>query len=272
MANEFISKDGKIIVNCDILEAYIPLSLFDDDRAGNDITHAAIASSFGDGFKLVGIFNIRFANGEDAEKKIASAPLKTFIYPNIIETYPSSTVDRKMSLGNNADIEDGEIDSETDAEVDAGEIPYRVLRYVRGDIMMDAYNKRDSDNCVKFIDLLTKGKIPSTVLYADIYNAWIRNIEINKANPEVPYMTLQFIIASLYKCSGDITKPFRFVYGKNMNRNDYYTTNIRGSVAGSSIFANQTFEHMNRMLTNAVNITRRDLPQEKSPIEKTLYY
>lgn len=269
MANEFISKDGKIIVNCDLLEAYIPQSLFDDERDGNDIIHAAIASSFGDGFKLVGIFNIRFANGDDAEKKISSAPLKTFIYPNIIETYPSSTSDRKLSLGNNADVEDGETDEETG---DNGAIPYRVLRYVRGDIMMDAFNKKDSDNCVKFIDLLNKGKIPSTVLYADVYNAWIRNIEINGANPEVPYMTLQFIIASLYKCSNDITKPFRFIYGKNMDRNDYYTTNIRGSVAGSSIFANQTFEHMNRMLTNAVNITRRDLPQEKSPIEKTLYY
>ena len=264
MANEFISKDGKIIVNCDIMEAYIPLSLFDDERVGGDIVHAAVASSFGDGFKIVGVFNIRFANGEDAANKIESAQLKTFIYPNMLETYPSSYTDKKLSLGNNGDTDDGGGDS-------SGTM-YRVLRYTRGDIMMDAFNKKDSDNCVKYLDLLNKGKIPNTVPYADVYNAWIRNIEINGVDPGVSYMTLQFIIASLYKCNSDITKPFRFEYGKDMNNNNYYTTNIRGSVAGSSIFANQTFEHMNRMLTNAVNITRRDLPQEKSPIEKTLYY
>ena len=69
----------------------------------------------------------------------------------------------------------------------------------------------------------------------------------------------------------DISKPFRMEYGKDMSSNNYYTSNIRGSVATSSIFANQTFEHMSRMLTNAVNITRRGLPQEQSPIEKVLY-
>ncbi len=255
MANEFISKDGKIIVNCDLMEAYIPLDLFDDDRASIDIVHSAVASTFGDGFKLVGLFNIRYANGGDADKKITEAPLKTFNYPNIIETYPSSSSNRKMQLGS-----------------DDEPIMYKVLKYFRGDIMMDANIKRDSDNCVKFLDMLNKGKIPSTIPYADVYNAWIKNIEINQANPQVPYMILQFIIASLYKCNYNITQPFRIEYGKNMNSNDYYTTNIRGSVASSSIFANQTFEHMSRMLTNAVNITRRDLPQEPSPIEKTLYY
>lgn len=260
MANEFIVKDGKIIVNCDIMEAYIPLDLFDDDRTSIDIVHSAVASSFGEGFKLVGLFNIRYANGEDAEKKIASAPLKTFNYPNIIETYPSSSSDRRMKLGVNNEDDDGN-----------GSL-YKILRYYRGDIMMDAAIKKDSDNCVKFLDMLNKGKIPNTIPYADVYNAWVKNIEINGADPEVPYMVLQFIIASLYKCNSNITQPFRFEYGKDMNNNDYYTTNIRGSVASSSIFANQTFEHMSRMLTNAVNITRRNLPQESTPIEKTLYY
>jgi hypothetical protein len=56
-----------------------------------------------------------------------------------------------------------------------------------------------------------------------------------------------------------------------MSSNNYYTTNIRGSVASSSVFANQTFEHMGRMLGNAINITRRDLDQENSPVEKVLY-
>lgn len=254
MAGEFIKRDGKIIVNCDAMEAYIPLDLFDEDRVSMDIVHAAVASAFGDGFKVVGVFNVRYANGTDAEKKVSDAPLKTFIYPNIIETYPSSFSDKELQLDPNGEPE-----------------KYRVFKYTRGDIMMDADVKKDSDNCTKFLDILNKGKFPNTIPYPEIYNAWIRNIEINNGNVGVTYMQLQFIISCIYKMRKDITKPFRMEYGKDMTSNDYYTSNIRGSVASSSVFANQTFEHMSRMLTNAVNITRRDLPQDSSPIEKVLY-
>jgi len=254
MANEFIKKDGKIIVNVDLMRAYIPLDLFDDDRVSIDIVHSAVASSFGDGFKVIGVFNIRYANGQDASKNIENAPLKTFMYPNMIETYPSNSFDANLSINK-------------------GEEPtrYRVFEYNRGDIMMDAKIKKDIDNCTKFLDLINKGKIPNTVRYEDVYTAWVKNVEINDFDPKVVYMVMQYIIATLYKRRANIDQQFRFEYGKDMSSNDYYTTNIRGSVASSSVFANQTFEHMGRMLGNAINITRRGLDQEPSPIEKVLY-
>ena len=254
MAGEFIKKDGKILVNVDLLRAYIPGDLFDDDRISIDIVHSAVASTYGDGFKLVGVFNIRYANGDDAAKKIDSTPLRTFLYPNIIETYPSNAYTEKIAFNKGDTLE-----------------TYRVLEYNRGDIMMDAKIKRDADNCTKFLDMINKGKIPSTLRYEDVYNAWVKNVEINDFDPKVTYMIMQFIIASLYKRRENIDQQFRFEYGKDMTSNNYYTTNIRGSVASSSVFANQTFEHMGRMLGNAVNITRRGLDQEASPIEKVLY-
>lgn len=254
MAGEFIKKDGKIIVNVDLMRAYIPESLFDDERVSKDVIHSAVASTFGDGFKVVGVFNIRYANGSDAAKKIDSAPLKTFMYPNTIETYPSNAFSEKIAFNKEDDPEN-----------------YRVLEYTRGDIMMDAKIKKDADNCVKFLDMINKGKIPSTVRYEDVYHAWVKNVEINEFNPKVTYVVMQYIIATLYKRRANIEQQFRFEYGKNMNSNNYYTTNIRGSVASSSVFANQTFEHMGRMLGNAINITRRELDQESSPIEKVLY-
>ena len=254
MANEFIKKDGSIIVNVDLLRAYIPIDLFDDDRVSIDIVHSAVASSFGDGFKLVGIFNIRYANGENAAKNIESAPLRTFMYPNMIETYPSNSYDTMISFNKDEEPE-----------------RYRVFEYNRGDIMMSAKIKKDIDNCTKFLDMINKGKIPSTVKYEDVYTAWIKNVEINDFDPKVMYVVMQYIIASLYKRKANIDQQFRFEYGKDMTSNNYYTTNIRGSVASSSVFANQTFEHMGRMLGNAINITRRGLDQEASPIEKVLY-
>ena len=253
MAGEFIKKDGKIIVNVDLLYAYIPDALFNEEQVSVDVVHSAVASTFGDGFKVVGVFNIRYANGDDAAKKIDNTPLKTFVYPNLIETYPTNARSERISF--------------------KGEEPelYRVFEYNRGDIMMDAKIKRDTDNCVKFLDMISKGKVPSTIRYEDVYLAWVKNVEVNDFNPEVTYLIMQYIIATLYKRRKNIDQQFRFEYGKDMTSNDYYTTNIRGSVASSSVFANQTFEHMGRMLGNAVNITRRDLDQEPSPIEKVLY-
>lgn len=254
LAGEFIKKDGKVIVNVDLMRAYIPLSLFDDERVAIDIVHSAVASAFGDGFRVVGVFNIKYANGDDAAKKIDLAPLKTFMYPNLIDTFPSNFYDEKIAFNKDEEPEG-----------------YRVFEYNRGDIMMDAKIKKDIDNCVKFLDMINMGKIPNTVRYEDVYNAWVKNIEINDFEPTVTYMVPQFIIASLYKRKANIKQQFRFEYGKDMSSNNYYTTNIRGSVASSSVFANQTFEHMGRMLGNAINITRRDLDQENSPVEKVLY-
>lgn len=254
MAGEFIKKDGKVIVNVDLMRAYIPDALFDDERVSIDIVHSAVASTFGDGFKLFGIFNVRYVNGDNPEKKIDSTPLRTFMYPNMIETYPSDAYAEKIAFDKNDEPE-----------------PFRVLEYRRGDIMMDAAIKKDIDNCTKFLDVLNKGKIPSTVRYEDVYTAWVKNIEINEFEPRVVYLVPQYIIASLYKCKSNIEKQFRFEYGKDMSSNNYRTTNIRGSVASSSVFANQTFEHMGRMLGNAVTITRKELDQEASPVEKVLY-
>ena len=254
MAGEFIKKDGKVIVNVDLMRAYIPEALFNDEQVSVDIVHSAVASTFGDGFNVVGVFNLRYANGEDAAKKIDSTPLRTFMYPNIIETYPSNAYLEKISFNKEDEPEQ-----------------YRVFEYNRGDIMMDAKIKKDTDNCTKFLDMINKGRIPSTVRYEDVYLAWVKNTEINDFNPKVMYLSMQYIIATLYKRRKRIDQQFRFEYGKNMNSNDYYTTNIRGSVASSSVFANQTFEHMGRMLGNAVNITRRGMDQESTPIEKVLY-
>ena len=137
--------------------------------------------------------------------------------------------------------------------------------------MMDAEIKKDADNCTKFLDILNKGKLPNTISYPEVYNAWIRNIEINDGKTGVTYMQLQYIISCIYKMKKDISKPFRMEYGKDMSSNNYYTSNIRGSVATSSIFANQTFEHMSRMIVTSVNMTRRGLEQDRNPVEATLW-
>lgn len=247
-----IKKDDNIIVNVDRLEIYIPKDLFDAERIDKDIEHAAVATSFGDGFKIMAIMNARVA--ATPNDKIEDSPIYTFNYPQMIITYPTTSSDEKLSLYKDSEPED-----------------FRVLKYVQGDILMPAQVKRDADNCVKFLNVLVKGKIPRTIKYEDVFLLWKKNLEINQVNPGVPDVFLQFIISEIYRDRNDPGKKFRFIYGKNMNSNDYQPTNMRGAVASASVFASQTFEHMSRMLTTSINMSRRGIKQERSPIEKVLW-
>lgn len=247
-----IKKDGNIIVNVDRLEIYIPKDLFDAERIDKDVEHAAVATSFGDGFKIMAIMNARVA--VKPEDKIEDSKLYTFNYPQMIITYPTSSSDERLSLYKDSEPED-----------------YKVLKYVQGDILMSAQIQKNADNCVKFLNVLTKGKIPRTIKYEDIFLLWKKNLEINDVNPGVPDVYLQFIISEIYRDKNNPAKKFRFIYGKDMTKNDYQPSNMRGVVASSSVFSSQIFEHMSRMLTTSINMSRRGLKQERSPIEKVLW-
>lgn len=245
--NEFIKHDGKIIVNVDHAEAYIPESMFGSEESG-----ASIAYEYGEGYKIIGIFNMKVTN--DPNDDLSKAPLRTFNYPNMIETYPSGTEKRKIVL-----TSDGEEDS------------YRVFKYVQGDIMMSAAMPKAAGNCTKFLNAINSGKLPTTLNYTDILLAWHKNFETNGLTPAVPSLYLQAMLAEKCRYRKDPSIPFRKIYGKNMNNNDYANTNMRGLASYSSVFNALAFEDMGRMLGTSVNMTRRQLPQAISPIEKTLY-
>lgn len=246
--NEFIKKDGNIIVNVDHAEAYIPASMFD-----NSDRQSAIASYYGEGFNILGIFNIRLSNDPN-QTDMSKLPLRTFNYPNMIQTYPSSNANVMMQLTN-----------------DDEPIKYKVLRYVQGDIMMSDNMPKSGDNAVKFMHAVISGKLPNTIPYNDILTAWLQNLETNSANPGVPILFIQCIISEICRYEKNPSMQFRKIYGKDMSSNDYITTNMRGTAAYSSVFASQIFENMGHMLTTSVNMSRRGTTQSISPIEKVLY-
>lgn len=246
--NEFISKDGNIIVNVDHAEAYIPADNFTEEDK-----QSSIASVYGEGFRILGLFNMRVSNNQN-EAGLRDQPLRTFSFPNMIDTHPSSNTDEVLSLI-------------------PGEEPvrYKVLKYTRGDIMMSSTMAQSGDNAVKFMKAVIGGKLPNTLAYNDIFNAWVTNLDSNGTNASIPFMYLQAIIAELCRSKKDLSVSFRKVYGNDMKSNDYVMTNMRGTAAYSSVFAAQTFEDMGRMLTTSINMTRRGTKQTISPIEKVLY-
>lgn len=251
MANEFIISGDNIVVNVPYAEAYIPDELFKSIEKESQL-NSAVAFMDGSAVTTVGVFNMRIFPSEDPSIR-DTLPLRTFNYPSPITTYPDDVVKMKLSLG------------------DTEEQTYAVLQYTRGAIMMPVNNPKDSGNCEKFLNMMMRGKIPSTIPYSHILETWNKNFVINGIAPGVPSVILQAIIAEQARCKDDPTIPFRKKIGAGKaGENDYLFANVRTVASYTSVFNALTFEDMSQMLTTSINMTRSGVTQNKSPVEKVL--
>ena len=85
---------------------------------------------------------------------------------------------------------------------------------------------------------------------------------------------MQFIIAEQCRYAKDPRTPFRKKIGKGsgVSEEDYMMQNMRTIASYNSTFAALTFEDISQMICSSLNMTRQNLPQNKSPIEKVLSY
>lgn len=247
MANEFIQRDESIYLNVPYAEAYISEDLF-----GEKDTTSAVAVPYGEGFKLVGIFNMRFFKSD--EDKRESAPICTFNYPNTIITYPSGSMASSLQLFEDRPAE-----------------RYRILKYYMGDVVMEAETVESVNNCTKFLNMITRGKIPSTIGYAEFLKIWQNNFQINNFNAHVPAVVLQMIWAEMCRNPDDITKPFRMTWGQgNADPNKYISTNMNNVAAATSVFSAMSFERVGEKIATSINMSRAGTEQRRSPVEEVI--
>lgn len=251
MPKNFVSDGEYVYLNREYAEAYIPKDLF--SKTQEDMSESAIAYEYGTGFMAVGIFYMRFFDDDKAPRE--SVPLQTFCYPNVIETYPSDNSLVKLDLEGTGEAE-----------------AYRVLKYYHGDIMMNAVVKKSVRSCEQFMALLTSGRIPRSLSYWEIFNAWQKNFEINDFNPNVPSVILQGFISEICR---DLTNPqtqFRKIIGKNPDTDPkkYQALSLNAVSAYSSTMSSLSFERIGEKLTTALIMQKEDIKQPISPIEKVV--
>lgn len=247
--NEFIKQDDNILLNANYAEAYIPDELFTD--IDSDAPKSAVAYMIGTQVHTIGVFNIRFMESEEDDPE--KYPLRTFSYPTAIDTFPTEVIKRRMSLNENP------------PEI------YRVLRYMRGDIMMASRVIQATDNCEMFMNMLIRGKIPNTIPYDQLIHIWEDNFKINGIGPGTPSVTLQWIISEMCRYKSDPSLQFRKIAGKgNASMTDYLPGNMRTVASYTNVMNALTFENMGEMLTTSINITRSGRKQDRTPLEKVL--
>ena len=247
MANELISDDNYIFINTQFAEAYIPEEIVGDV----EVKPSSICYEYGDGYMALGIFYMKFFDSED---KKDSVPYRLIQYPNMIETYPSSSVKREINI-------DGRPEK------------YRVLQYNKGDILMNAYSTQSANNCEMFMRLITSGKIPAALGYTQIFESWKENFNINGIHPDVPSVVLQTIISEMCRDPKDPRMQFRKIAGKgNYDEHGFEAMNMNEVSSYSSVVTSLSFERFADKLATSLNMSKENTQQTQSPIEKIVSY
>lgn len=250
MAGELMNDGKYIYINVPYAEMYIPESII--DTPDGDPKESSVAYECGTGFVTLGICYMRFFKNENQTRD--EVPVRTLIYPNLIETHPSDS-SKGVTLT---------INGKTDK--------YRILKYEHGDTLMEATSRKSSKNCEAFMRLLSSGKIPSSLTYDEVYQAWMDNYDINGMSPSAPAVMLQAIIGEMYRDPKDPSRQFSKVIGENpkVNPRSYHAMSMNAVSAYSSVMSALSFERMTEKLTSSINMTKSGVKQKKSPIEQII--
>ena len=250
MAGELMNDGKYIYINVPYAEMYIPESII--DTPDGDPKESSVAYECGTGFVTLGICYMRFFKNENQTRD--EVPVRTLIYPNLIETHPSDS-SKGVTLT---------INEKTDK--------YRILKYEHGDTLMEATSRKSSKNCEAFMRLLSSGKIPSSLTYDEVYQAWMDNYDINGMSPSAPAVMLQAIIGEMYRDPKDPSRQFSKVIGENpkVDPRSYHAMSMNAVSAYSSVMSALSFERMTEKLTSSINMTKSGVKQKKSPIEQII--
>lgn len=250
MAGELMNDGKYIYINVPYAEMYIPESII--DTPDGDPKESSVAYECGTGFVTLGICYMRFFKNENQTRD--EVPVRTLIYPNLIETHPSDS-SKGVTLT---------INGKTDK--------YRILKYEHGDTLMEATSRKSSKNCEAFMRLLSSGKIPSSLTYDEVYQAWMDNYDINGMSPSAPAVMLQAIIGEMYRDPKDPSRQFSKVIGENpkVDPRSYHAMSMNAVSAYSSVMSALSFERMTEKLTSSINMTKSGVKQKKSPIEQII--
>lgn len=251
--NEFIKQDGKIIVNVPYAEAYIPESLFQDSSNKDPDSKTNVAVEYGEGIRTVALFNMRFYKSDEDDRD--SAQLRTFKYPNTIDTFPTDQYVDILQLGKDAEPQ-----------------KYRVLQYYRGDIMMDAQIPKSSLNCEKYLNLQISGKLPDGIGYQELLLSWMKNFRINGVNPKVANLTLQLMLSENARVRDNPMMQYRKLAGKQDKQDDkdFIICNMHEVASYSSVLAGLSFNNFSNKLLTGLNMSKEGNKQSKTPLEKVM--
>lgn len=151
---------------------------------------------------------------------------------------------------------------------------YTVLQFEKGSRLMNKDIVCNLDNVTLFMDLLLGSKIDNNIPYNMLAQCWIKNIDMNRQNLEVPFSIINLIIYKLCVSQKNPNKQFGELFGKDPKISPvaYKFIGIRQICANDSVYTALSFEDMNSMIDASLNMTQSERDQKVSPLEQIIKY
>ena len=240
MAKLFRNDGTDIFLDTDFIEFYIPDYYFDEG--------CGFATDFGATIQTFGIICVGlYEKGKLSSIKRLQIPMDI-----TLESYDTETRD---------------IDFAT------GPMKCRVLKYMKGQKIMQYRYVKGSKNTVRLLNMILYGYIPKFVPYDQVYFLLLKSCEQHSVNLGVPNYLLEILITTVYRYIADPSKKFSEVYGKeDISSYDYQTVNIRKACQYASTFSAITFEDIDSMVTSSLNRSATHKAEPYSPLEEVIKY
>ena len=129
-------------------------------------------------------------------------------------------------------------------------------------------------NCpIDFTDALFAAQLDTNIPYNLLVPYWEAIGLKNGVNFGVSGPAMEIVIRQLCRYKKDRNILYSQILEKNpkIGQVSYQFMNSRDLCAVSGVFPSISFEDMNSMIDNSINITNKGLPQQHSPIEDIIY-
>lgn len=149
---------------------------------------------------------------------------------------------------------------------------YTIMSFDAQTDMWSKYGIKSLKNTQIFTESILNGKLDNNIPYPMIVPAWIKNMELNDMDLDVPATSLELIVHAM--CRDKKTgKPFGEILGKDPTHSliGYEFLDVRRASA-VSVFGALSFEDQNAMLDMSINMTLQNKEQKESPLEKIIKY
>ncbi len=233
---DYFKSDGKFIYPEQYTEFYIPKYYFENK----------FSEDLGEFIRTFGLLNVGFfSNGNLKEVRVLNLP-------TTIDLFVNDREDRNVVFPNH---ENG--------------VDCVVIKYNKGDKIMNDSVVQDSANAEQFVDMVNKGQLPDIIPYNKSIDVWKKNMELNSVNLGVPYVIFELILSTAYRYKKDPTQKFGKASADNpsLSEYDYVMNRIREICQYTSTFTAVTFEDIDAMITTSLNRTKNKMPEAYSPVE-----
>lgn len=238
-----IKKDGFIVLNCSYAEFYVPKQYIEK----------GLATDNGETYNAFGLMYLRTFSAMDKPNE-----LEILKIPNILSFFPNDKENRKMTIGN---------DDEAD---------YIVLKFFKGDRLFQEAIRCDSAAPEGFLNMVLGGQIPRNIPYDKTLSVFLKVFEQNKVKLPAPAIILEMILSEVYRYKDDNALKYGQYLSKNFNPKkkqlEYSLANVRTICKNNSSFAGVSFENIDEMLTSAINNTKYNRKETKTPFEEVIKY